>query len=237
VNRALEPFTMLPNRLIDAEMRGDLTDRQAKLCRFIVRHASQETGRACLTLGQIASGVRWQWGDDTLRRELKSLRPLWFDFDSRPGQRGPYTFLLTGLALIREADGEAQPPHDLRTNPPIPAEVELPHAEVLEAASNHSQSREQPPQEPPQTAVAPSSLTSSERSKANAGSEEKLDHVVGKTTDDEPPLPNEPEFLPLLDALEPNPHHENGNAQPPLDPSLGTASLGELHRRREGGDW
>ena len=192
---------MFPHRFIEAEMRGDLSDRQAKLCRFVVRHASQD--RACLTLEQIATGMRWTRSSDTLLRELKSLRPLWLDFDSRPGQRGPYTFLLTGLAVIRETDGEPQPPHDLRKDPPISAEVELPHAEVPGAASNHSQSRESPPQKPPQTTEAPSSLTSSEGSELKAASEEKLDHVVGKTTAAEP----EPEFPELLNRLEPSPFH------------------------------
>jgi hypothetical protein len=180
VRRALEPFAMFPHRFIDAEMRGELSDRQAKLCRFVVRHASQD--RARLTLAQIATGMRWQQSNDTLLRELKSLRPLWLDFDSSPGQRGPYTFLLTGLAVIRETEGEPQPPHDLRKNRSISAEVELPHAEVLRAASNDSQSRESPPQEPPQTAEALSSLTSSEGSEVKAASEEKVDQALGKTT-------------------------------------------------------
>jgi hypothetical protein len=240
VRRAREPFAMFPHRFIDAEMRGDLSDRQAKLCRFVVQHASQNTNRASLTLEQIATGTRWQRSRDTLMRELKSLRPLWLDFDSRPGQRGPYTFILTGLAVIRETDGEPQPPHDLRKNTPISAEVELPHAEVPGAASNHSQSRESPPQEPPQTTDVLSSLTSSEGSEVKAASEEKLDQAVGGTTGVEIDMrvESEPEFPPLLDLVEPNPFHEQGQVLSDEEMSeIGTASLAELHRRHERGEF
>jgi hypothetical protein len=85
VNRALEPFTMLPDRFIDAEMRGELSQRQAKLLRFIARNASETKREATLSLAQIAAGVRWKWSEDTLLRELKSLRPEWIDFGSKPG--------------------------------------------------------------------------------------------------------------------------------------------------------
>jgi hypothetical protein len=133
VNRALEPFTMLPDRFIDAEMRGELSQRQAKLLRFIARNASETKREATLSLAQIAAGVRWEWSEDTLLRELKSLRPEWIDFGSKPGQRAPYLIRLTGLAVEREGDStSARPPHD-RTNC---AEVEPPHADGGEAAAD-----------------------------------------------------------------------------------------------------
>jgi hypothetical protein len=48
-----EPFTMLPNRFIDSEMRGELSERQAKLCRYIARSASEKRSEAKLSLAQI----------------------------------------------------------------------------------------------------------------------------------------------------------------------------------------
>jgi hypothetical protein len=41
VTRALEPFSQFPDRFLYAEMRGELTERQAKLCRFIVLKSFQ----------------------------------------------------------------------------------------------------------------------------------------------------------------------------------------------------
>ena len=68
MSRAREPFTMLPNRFIDAEMSGELSERQAKLCRFIARSANQRKAQVRLSLSQIATGLRWQWSEDTLLR-------------------------------------------------------------------------------------------------------------------------------------------------------------------------
>jgi hypothetical protein len=92
---ANEPFAMFPHRFLDAEMRGELSERQAKLCRYIVQHASQEKAVAKLSLAQIAAGVGWQESEDTLLRELKALRPAWINFESKQGQRGPYVIRLT----------------------------------------------------------------------------------------------------------------------------------------------
>jgi hypothetical protein len=170
-------------------MRGELSDRQAKLCRFIVRNAFE--GSAKLSLAQIATGLRWEWGEDTLLRELKALRPAWITFESKQGQRGPYLIRLMGLKVLREGDElplselgpkpptSARPPHDLRKIAP----QEPPHVEVGEAVERGSQSGEQPPQEPPQTSVdSPLNSYLYEGSEVEASSEVNLDHVVGKTT-------------------------------------------------------
>jgi len=239
--RTREPFVMLPIRFIDAELRGELSERQGRLLRFIARRANEARREARLTLAEIAAALRSEVSPDTVGRELKSLRPEWIDFESGQGRRRPYVIRLTGLAVEREGDESprpeaptsARPPHDLRRKAP----QEPPHERSAETDETYKSSGKPPPQEPPHDFDgSPLPLTSTEGSEVNAGSEEKLDHVVGKTTDDEPPLPNEPEFPPLLDAFEPNPYHENGDAQPPPDPSLGTASLGELHRRHERGE-
>ena len=51
-----EPFTMFPNRFIDAEMFGDLSERQAKLLRCIARRGSQVKRETRLTLAEVAAG-------------------------------------------------------------------------------------------------------------------------------------------------------------------------------------
>jgi hypothetical protein len=237
VTRRSEPFTMLPNRFIDAEMRGELSQRQAKLCRFIARNASQNTREARLTLAQIAAGVGWERSEDTLMRELKALRPEWIDFGSKPGQRAPYLIRLTGLAVEQEGDStSARPPQ----NPVNLAEVEPPHADGREAGAN--QRREPHATSAETSADAERSLftlTSSEGRALKAASEEKLDHLVGETTAAEfaPADQSEPEFPPLLDALEPNPFHESAGLLTEEEiAQLGTASLDELHRPHERGE-
>jgi hypothetical protein len=188
---AEELFVMLPHRFIDAVMRGELSERQARLCLYIVRHASQEKALAKLSLAQIDGGVDWQESDDTLLRELKTLRPAWIDFGSKQGQRAPYAIRLTGLKVLREGDelpltelgpetpSSARPPHDLRNiaaqGPPL--------AEVAEVVESSKQSGEEPQQEPPQTSLdSPLNSYLYEGSEVKAAGEEKLDHVVGKTT-------------------------------------------------------
>jgi hypothetical protein len=213
MSRAREPFTMLPDRFIDAERRGELSDRQAKLCRFIARRASESRREARLTLAQIVTGVLWELSEDTLLRELKGLRPEWIDFESKPGQRGAYVIRLTGLRVLREGDAEltsepptsARPPHDLRKR----ASQQPPHPEVAEAAESSLQSAEEPPQEPPHK-FPDSPLTSllCEGSEVKAASEGRKEDDVGKTTTAEP----EPEIPELLDRLEPNPFHAGDRA-------------------------
>jgi hypothetical protein len=135
--------------------------------------------------------VRWEWGDDTLLRDLKTLRPDWFDFESKAGQRRPYLFRLTGLAVARnrtdlplselgrETPTSAPPPHELRKLAP----QKPPHVELREAVESDNQSGEQPPQEPPHdSASSPLNSYLYEGSEVEASSEEKLDHAVGKTT-------------------------------------------------------
>lgn len=187
VTRAIEPFAQFPYRFIDAEMRGDLSERQAKLCRYIVRHGNEKKRETRLTLAAIRGGVRWEGSDDTLLRELKSLRPEWIDYESRPGQRSPYVIRWTGLAVVREGDEKlrpetatsARPPHDLRKSAPHPP----PHDRSAETGETRKPSGKTPPQKPPNDSEgAPLPLTSTEGSEVKAASEEKLDHVVGKTT-------------------------------------------------------
>jgi hypothetical protein len=188
---AEERFVMLPHRFIDAVMRGELSERQARLCLYIARHASQEKALAKLSLAQIDGGVGWQESDDTLLRELKTLRPAWIDFGSKQGQRAPYAIRLTGLKVLREGDelpltelgpetsSSARPPHDFRNIAPR----EPPHAEVAEVVESSKQSGEEPPQEPPQTSAdSPLNSYLYDGSEVEASGEEKLDHAVGKTT-------------------------------------------------------
>jgi hypothetical protein len=137
--------------------------------------------------------MRWEWSEDTLLRELKGLRPEWIDFESKPGQRGPYLIRLTGLAVKRmgadlppvelgsEPPTSAPPPHDLRKKPP----QQPPHAEVAERTEGALQSAEEPPQEPQHTFLD-SPLTSYllplRGSEVKASGEESYDQDVGKTT-------------------------------------------------------
>ena len=214
MSRADEPFAMFPHRFIDAEMRGDLSDRQAKLCRFIVRNAFQ--GRAKLSLAQIATGLRWEWSEDTLLRELKALRPQWIDYESRPGQRDAYLIRLTGLArgqkttvpsrseLGPEARTSAPPPHHLRRT----AEKKPPHREVGEPVESGTQSGKQPPQKPPSDST-PSPLSSYlyEGSEVKASSEEKLDHALGETTTGDPVGSDTDRLLAKMEELDRRKHN------------------------------
>jgi hypothetical protein len=211
-----ELFAMFPNRFIDAEMRGELSERQAKLCRYIVRHGSQEKREARLTLAAIRDGVRWEGSDSTLQRELRSLRPAWIDYASNQGQRRPYVIRLTGLAVLREGDEELRPetttsarlPHDFRKKAP----QEPPQDGSAEADETHKPSGKAPPQKPPHdSGGSPLPLTSTEGSEVKAAGEEKLDHIVGKTTAAE----SEPEFPELLDRIEPNPYHDDSDSADP----------------------
>ena len=180
----------------------------------------------------------WPWAYDTLIRELKRVRPEWIDFESTQGQRTPYVFRWTGLAVRREGDLElgqdstsARLPHDFRKRAP----QEPPQTGSAEADEAHDPNGKTPPHEPPHDSDgSPLPLTSTESSEVNAASEEKLDPVVGKTTAAKP----EPEFPELLDRLEPNPFHENGGLLLSDDEiaELGTLPLEELHRRRERGE-
>ena len=141
-----EPFVMFPARFIDAEMRGELSERQAKLLRFIGRCGKEIKRETRLTLAQIAAGVGWAGSDDALRRELRGLRPEWIDYESTQGQRIPYLFHWTGLAVAREGDEKlppetptsARPPHDLRKRAP----QEPPHDGSAETAENPQAERE-----------------------------------------------------------------------------------------------
>jgi hypothetical protein len=119
--RADELFTMVPNRFVDAVLRGELTERQARLCLYIARHAHQGKGVAKRSLANIAADLQWGKSPDTLMRELKELG-YWFEFDSKQGQRTPYLFRLTGLSVRRVGDelspDERKP--EPRTSAPLP---------------------------------------------------------------------------------------------------------------------
>jgi hypothetical protein len=228
------PFRMVPDSFIDACASGEINERQFFLGCFILRWASYRTGELSLTLGELLHRSGYKLSDDSLLNDLKVLRPAWLTFESTQGQRSPYRLRLTGLAA--EPD-EASLPNDFRNELPDFSEVEPPPSEVLSevrsevspASREPLDDRGQPPHSEVASEVPPStpSTTSSEE-----------DPAVGKTTSEESPPPElEPEFPPLLDSLEPNPFHENGDdPQPPLDPSLGTDSLAELHRRHERGE-
>jgi len=127
-------------------------------------------------------------------------------------------------------------PHDLRKKAP----QEPPHERSAETGETHKPSGKAPPHGPPHDFDGPPlPLTSTEGSEVKAASEEKLDHVAGKTTGAEtaPADQSEPEFPPLLDALEPNPFHESDRLLSDEEMSeIGTASLDELHRRHERGE-
>lgn len=98
-----EPFVMLPSRFIDAEMRGELSERQAKLLRLIARRGNEEKRETRLALAAIAAGVDWSWDDDTLLRELRKLRPEWIDYESTQGQRTPYVSVGQGSRCVERA--------------------------------------------------------------------------------------------------------------------------------------
>jgi hypothetical protein len=89
--------------------------------------------------------------------------------------------------VVREGDEKlrpetatsARPPHDLRKSAPHPP----PHDRSAETGETRKPSGKTPPQKPPNDSEgAPLPLTSTEGSEVKAASEEKLDHVVGKTT-------------------------------------------------------
>lgn len=226
------PFRMVPLIFIDACSTGEMNERQFFLGCFILRYASYKTGELSLTLGELRQRSGYKLSPDSLLNDLKALRrQAWIDFESKQGQRTPYKFRTTGLAPER---AEQPLPNDFRNELPDSSEVEPPpsgvHSEVEPPARKTLGSSEQLPKAEVRAEVPPSttSTTSSEEA-----------HAEGSTTSEpEPPLPSEPEFLPPLDALEPNPFHENGSLLGEEEiAQLGIASLKELHRRHERGEF
>lgn len=170
----------------------------------------------------------------TIRRALRRLKAAgWIDFpepDER--QRAPWQITLAGLAREAQTKGTAAPSAapQLRHVPQTTA-AEVEPGEDAESLRKRDSAA---------TPLRPSRARENEtkRNEENLLGEEKLDHVVGKTTaGDEPPLPSEPEFPPLLDALEPDPFHESPRLLTTEEISeLGAVPLGELHRRHERGE-
>jgi hypothetical protein len=222
---------MVPVSFIDACSTGEINDRQLALGVVIKRKANYKTGEARLTLEQIAA-LLCRRPTQTLRDDLRRLRPAWLAYESKPGQRDPYVIRLTGLADDKDAapqpHGEPGPHGNLTGNDPVSREVDFAGREVGESPSPENKPALDP-SEPLDREVIPvsTSTTSSEG-----------DQALGKTTSEpEPPLPNEPEFPPLLDALEPDSFHKSPRLLRDEEiAQLGTASLDELRRRHERGE-
>jgi hypothetical protein len=178
VTRAGEPFVRQPRRFHDALRCDDVNHRQFLLGCFLAGEIDFRTGVVALTLRALSDGIGWEWSEDTLLRDLKALRPAWIDFEAKQGQRSPYVFRLTGLAVAGESE-TARLPHDFRTETPSPAEV-TPRLRKLEQSTSPEAERDH--------ALSETSFSGSpkkrtdEKGQENYLSEEELDHVLGKTT-------------------------------------------------------
>jgi hypothetical protein len=156
--------------------------------------------------------IGWPFEIEALRRRLWGLREAgWITFENpRRGPEVPWIFRLSGAAIDGERD-ESLVSFDpsFLAGRPVREETVSAQAEHVERADPQPEDVSEPA-EFPRRARAEQSRAKSETK--NLRSEEtKLDHVVRTTTAAEiaPADQSEPEFPPLLDALEPNPFHES----------------------------
>lgn len=169
----------------------------------------------------------------TVRRWLHALEQAgWIASEVAERQRGPWRIRLTGLDKDRDCNTTA-------TSDPLRM-LQSPTGHVAErvAVDSVQQAGAHPQSEAVDVAVAGIHIRDEtrpqEKKTENLSSEGRKENVVGKTTAAE----FEPEFPELLDRLEPNPFHENGERLLSDDEvaELGRLRLDELHRRHERGE-
>jgi hypothetical protein len=195
------------------------------------------SGEATYTLAGLAEAVGWPLEPEILRRRLHRLRrERWIDFDDpRRGPEAAWIFRLTGAAL--DAKRAASPAN---FHPGIPSRVETNSTRQsdTQAASPQRKSVSDPLEFP----TAPLPLEEKrERGDRQRGN---LENVGVETTSRAREATRDDDKDASPDLLEENPFPPGGGyeledrgdrgalpRQPPLDESLGTASLAELHHR------
>lgn len=168
-----ERFVRYPRRFHDALRRADINPRQFLLGCFLAGEVDFETGEVALTLGALGDGLGWEWSEDTLLRDLKALRPAWVDFETKQGQRSPYLFRLTGLAV----GIGAELPADFRRETPSGAEV------TSELRKSGPPAKSQPERDPARSEPPPSGSPKKRRDETRRESlSEERDPLLGETT-------------------------------------------------------
>lgn len=164
------------------------------------------SGEALYTLEELARALCWPLKTEPLRRRLHGLRDAgWIEFENpRRGPEAPWIFRLSGAEVDAERD-ESLVSFDPSFLPVRALREETISTQAQDAGGENPQPKRASEDDefPPRARVEQSRA---ETEIENRCSEEtKLDHVVVKTTRPEPDFPE------LLDQLEPNPFHQNGD--------------------------
>jgi hypothetical protein len=189
-------FTPIPRRFHDALRRGDVNARQFLLGCYIAGEVDFRTGEVALTLDAVIGGVGWEWSEDTLLRDLKALRTVWIDFETRQGQRRPYVFRLTGLARASEADRT----HDFRTETLSRAEVTSP-VRKSERPANPQPERSRVRSQPP-LSESPKKRRDEKRQETFSEEDNDPDVAEGTTSPEREPLKTTERMLETLRAID-----------------------------------
>lgn len=179
--KADEPFWQTPNRFRDALLRREINLRQFAIGCFLAAAVDYRTGEATYTLAALAEGLRWKLTkktEQTLRNDLRGLRPTWIDYEVRQGQQGPYVFRLTGLTL----GGQRSPNHATSKKEPLPDFEVTSKPETAERPASP-----QPPPDPPpsqlQSGATPKTRRDKTRNLVEESAERKTASTPTETTD------------------------------------------------------
>jgi hypothetical protein len=88
-------FGAIPLRAHDALRRGDISFQAYGLLCFLICECYRQGDEAVYTLASLRDAAHWDKSIDTLRRELRNLKPDWIDFEVIERQRKPYVIRLT----------------------------------------------------------------------------------------------------------------------------------------------
>jgi hypothetical protein len=179
---AEESFARHSLRIVRALKTGELDPLGYLILKFLVDEIEPpgSGGEAIHKLKELEELLDWPRSGEWLRQKLHALRASgWIDFDEpRRVRDAAWIFRLTGAAI----DGKSSPlPSDLQLRTPSELEVTSNNAQGEEPLNPQPESGSQP-LEPPTAEIPREEKRREERTR----SEEKLDHVVVKTTAADP---------------------------------------------------
>jgi hypothetical protein len=171
----LDRFTQIPRRFHDALERDEINHRQFFLGCYLAGKVDYQTGEVAFTLRALADNMGWDWTDETLRKDLRHLRPGWIDYSAKQGQRSPYIFRLTGLQVGAHFQPRVRPTLEVSSNEADTASPATP-----------PQQRDVAPAQPPTGSTPYNRTERNKRPETSPCSERDYDQGVGKTTATDP---------------------------------------------------